>query len=238
MADLIAHGAAHRSPSTHSPDLQHHFDNMTQQFEASNLGMWVFLATEVLFFGGVFAAYTVYRSLYLPGFEIGSHLLDVRFGAANTAVLIGSSLSMVLAIRAAQTGQRRAQVFLLVLTMILGAAFLGIKFTFEWRNDYLEHLVPGINFAYRPEWGANGPHVQMFFLFYFIMTSIHALHMIIGIGLLSVLTWMAARGRFSPEYYTPMEVSGLYWHFVDIVWIFLFPLLYLIGGRYGIGGGH
>jgi cytochrome c oxidase subunit 3 len=200
--------------------------------------MWVFLATEVLFFGGLFASYTVYRSLYLPGFEIGSHLLDVRFGAANTAVLICSSLTMALAIRAAQTGQRNAQVVLLVLTMILGAAFLGIKFTFEWRNDYLEHLVPGVNFTYRPEWGANAPHVQMFFVFYFIMTSIHALHMIIGIGLLSVLAWMAARGRFSPEYYTPLEVSGLYWHFVDIVWIFLFPLLYLIGGRYGMGGGH
>jgi cytochrome c oxidase subunit 3 len=246
MADLIgqgvgqgvAHGAAHGSATAHSPDLKHQFDNMTQQFEAGNLGMWVFLATEVLFFGGLFASYTVYRALYLQGFEIGSHLLDVRFGATNTAVLIGSSLSMALAIRAAQTGQRKAQVFLLVLTMILGAAFLGIKFTFEWRNDYLEHLIPGVDFLYRPEWGANGPHVQMFFLFYFIMTSIHALHMIIGIGLLSVLTWMAARGRFSPDYYTPLEVSGLYWHFVDIVWIFLFPLLYLIGGRYGIGGGH
>ncbi len=120
MADLVAHGATHgdeHGSAAHSPDLRHHFDNMTQQFEAGNLGMWVFLATEVLFFGGLFASYTVYRALYLPGFEIGSHLLDVRFGAANTAVLIGSSLSMALAIRAAQTGQRKAQVFLLVLTM-------------------------------------------------------------------------------------------------------------------------
>src|SRR5580692_758985 len=160
MADLVAHGGgAHDSAATHSSDLKHHFDNMSQQFDAANLGMWVFLATEVLFFGGLFASYTVYRALYLPAFEIGSRLLDVRFGAANTAVLIGSSLSMALAIRAAQTGHRRAQVVLLVLTMILGAAFLGIKFTFEWRNDYLEHLVPGVNFIYRPEWGANAPHV-------------------------------------------------------------------------------
>src|ERR1700683_4891518 len=157
MADLVAHGATHgdeHGSAGHSPDLRHHFDNMTQQFEAGNLGMWVFLATEVLFFGGLFASYTVYRALYLPGFEIGSHLLDVRFGAANTAVLIGSSLSMALAIRAGHTAPRKARVDLLVCAMILGPAFLGIKFTCEWSNDWAEHFVPGLNFVYRPEWGA------------------------------------------------------------------------------------
>jgi cytochrome c oxidase subunit 3 len=121
--------------------------------------------------------------------------------------------------------------------MILGAAFLFFKFTFEWHHDYLEHLVPGFGFVIRPEWGAAGAHVPMFFCFYFFMTGLHAIHMIIGLGVLTVLTIMAHRGRFNPQYYSPLEVSGLYWHFVDIVWIFLFPLLYLIGGRY-MGAGY
>jgi cytochrome c oxidase subunit 3 len=231
MTELAAHGAQ----TAHPRGLQHHFDDMTQQFEADNLGMWVFLVTEILFFGGLFAGYAIYRSLYLPGFEAGSRLLDVRFGAANTAVLIGSSLTMALAIRAAQNGNRKALVTYLILTMVLGAAFLGIKFTFEWAHDFREHLVPGFGFAYD---GSYTSHVQLFFCFYFFMTGLHALHMIVGIGILTVLTVLAARGRFSPDYYSPLEVSGLYWHFVDIVWIFLFPLLYLIGGRYALGGGH
>jgi cytochrome c oxidase subunit III len=220
--------AAEASAHAASGALRHHFDDLDQQYLAGNLGMWVFLATEILFFGGLFATYTVYRSMYLPGFEAGSRLLEAKFGATNTAVLICSSLTMALAIRAAQTGKRKAQVAFLILTMLLGAAFLGIKFIFEWRHDYVEHLVPGLGFAY------NGPYassVQLFFCFYFFMTGLHALHMVIGIGILCVLTVMAARGRFTPEYFSPMEVSGLYWHFVDIVWIFLFPLLYLIGGR-------
>ncbi len=225
MAEMAAHGAA----AAHPLALRRHFDDMTQQHEAGNLGMWVFLVTEILFFGGLFAGYTIYRSLYLAGFEAGSRLLDVRLGATNTAVLIGSSLTMALAIRAAQTGKRNAQVMFLILTMLLGAAFLGIKFAFEWRHDSAEHLIPGFGFTYE---GSYASSVQLFFCFYFFMTGLHALHMIIGIGILSVLTVLAARRRFSPAYYSPLEVSGLYWHFVDIVWIFLFPLLYLIGGRY------
>jgi cytochrome c oxidase subunit III len=126
----------------------------------------------------------------------------------------------------------------LVLTMILGAVFLFLKFNYEWRADYAEHLVPGFGFIIRPEWGAAGPHVPLFFCFYFFMTGLHALHMIIGFGILGTLTVMAHRNRFNPEYYAPLEVSGLYWHFVDIVWIFLFPLLYLIGGRFAIPGVH
>jgi cytochrome c oxidase subunit III len=223
--------------TAHPPGFAHQFEDMEQQREADSLGMWVFLLTEIMFFGGLFATYIIYRALYLPAFEKGSSLLEVKFGALNTAVLIGSSLTMALAIHSAQVGKRKAQVGFLVATMILGAAFLFIKFNFEWRHDYVEQLVPGFNFAIRGDWGAAGQHVPMFFCFYFFMTGLHALHMIIGIGVLTVLTVMAHRGRFTPEYYAPLEVSGLYWHFVDIVWIFLFPLLYLIGGRY-MGAGH
>jgi cytochrome c oxidase subunit 3 len=232
VSELAAH-------ETHPPGFAHQFEDMHQQRDAGNLGMWVFLITEIMFFGGMFASYAVYRALHLQAFEIGSRLLDVRFGAANTVVLIASSLTMALAIRAAQTGKSKEQViFYLTLTMILGAAFLGIKFTYEWRHDYIEHLVPGVDFSYRPEWGNLGPTIQMFFCFYFFMTGLHALHMVVGIGILTVLVIMAARGRFSVDYHTPLEVSGLYWHFVDIVWIYLFPLLYLIGGRYLIAGGR
>ena len=234
MADTVAH--AH---SAHPPGFAHQFEDIEQQREASTLGMWVFLVTEILFFGGMFASYTIYRSLHLPAFETGSRLREVKFSAINTAVLICSSLTMVLAIRAAQVGKGKARIaFYLILTMILGATFLGLKLRFEWYHDYIEHIVPGFGFEYRPEWGSLAPQVQMFMCFYFFMTGLHALHMVAGIGVLSVLTIMAARNRFSAEYYAPLDISGLYWHFVDIVWIFLFPLLYLIGGRYAIGGGH
>lgn len=207
----------------------HQFEDPEQQREAGSLGMWTFLVTEIMFFGGLFAAYAIYRGLYFQGFETGSHLLEVRFGATNTAVLIGSSLTMALAIRSAQVGKQRAQVAFLILTILLGAAFLGIKFMFEWSHDYAEHLIPGFGFAYE---GPYASSVQLFFCFYFFMTGLHALHMVVGIGILIVLTILAIRGRFGPKYYAPLEISGLYWHFVDIVWIFLFPLLYLIGGRY------
>jgi cytochrome c oxidase subunit III len=230
MSEMAAHDA-----HAHPPGFAHQFEDAAQQKEAGTLGMWAFLVTEILFFGGMFTAYIVYRSLHLPGFIIGSHLLLVKFGATNTAVLICSSLTMALAIRSAQTGKSKGTIiWWLVLTMILGAAFLALKFTFEWRTDYLEHTVPGafFGFQYRPEWGANAPYVQMFMCFYFFMTGLHALHMVVGLGILTVLVIMTARNKFSSEYYTPLEISGLYWHFVDIVWIFLFPLLYLIGGRY------
>lgn len=228
--------AAH---SAHPPGFAHQFEDMEQQREADSLGMWVFLVTEIMFFGGLFATYIVYRSLYLHSFEIGSRLLKVDFGATNTAVLIASSLTMALSIHAAHSGKKKSQqIMFLALTLVLGVLFLFLKFNFEWRADYAEHLIPGFGFIIRPEWGAAGPHVPMFFLFYFFMTGLHALHMIIGCGILVVLMFMARRNRFNSEYYAPLEVTGLYWHFVDIVWIFLFPLLYLIGGRYVIGGGH
>lgn len=211
----------------------HQFEDIEQQHEAGRLGMWIFLATEILFFGGMFMAYTVYRSLHPVAFDIGSHLLDVRFGATNTAVLICSSLTMAMAIRAAQTGKKKGTIiWFLILTMILGALFLFLKFRFEWYHDYIEHTVPGFGFQNHAAWGANAGQVQMFMCFYFFMTGLHALHMIVGIGVLTVLTIMAGRGKFTSQYFAPLEISGLYWHFVDIVWIFLFPLLYLAGGRY------
>jgi cytochrome c oxidase subunit 3 len=182
----------------------------------------------------VFMAYIVYRALHLDAFIAGSHLLNVTFGATNTAVLICSSLTMAMAIHSAQTGKSRGTIVTyLILTMLLGIAFLAIKFTFEWHHDWVEGLVPGLHFTYS---GPHAPGVQLFFCFYFFMTGLHALHMFIGLGLLTTLTVMAHRGRFNSEYFAPLEVSGLYWHFVDIVWIFLFPLLYLIGRHWG--GGH
>jgi cytochrome c oxidase subunit 3 len=169
----------------------------------------------------------------LPAFEAGSRLLDIRLGATNTAILIASSLTMALAVHAAQTGKRNALILFLLLTMALGTTFLGIKYL-EYAHKWEHFLVPGIRFAPTEALpsGVTLPNLQLFFCFYFIMTALHALHMIIGLGILGVLTRMAWRGKFSAEYNTPVEVSGLYWHFVDIVWIFLFPLLYLIGGRY------
>jgi len=228
--------AVHAVHGEHPPGFAHQFEDMDQQHDAGNLGMWLFLATEIMFFGGLFMSYIVYRTKFPDAFADGSRLLNVKFGAVNTGVLIASSLTMAMAIHSAQVGKKKPQVWYLIFTMILGALFLFLKFNFEWRADYHEHLIPGFGFMVRPEWGPGGVHVQMFFLFYFFMTGLHALHMIVGIGILTVLTVMAARGRFYEQYYAPLESSGLYWHFVDIIWIFLFPLLYLAGGRYPIPG--
>lgn len=208
--------------------LAHHFEDLEQQHEASSLGMWLFLATEVMFFGGVFAAYTIYRGMYLPGFEVGSHHLSIKLGALNTIVLLCSSLTMALAVRAASLGKRRHLVTFLVLTLLLGLAFVGVKLVFEWYHDYEVGLAPGLNWTYD---GLHARSAQLFFVFYFTLTGIHALHMVIGVGVLSVLIAMAAKGRFTPENSNAVEMAGLYWHFVDIIWIFLFPLLYLIGAH-------
>ena len=209
-----------------NPALLHHFEDADQQFEASTLGMWAFLITEIMFFGGLFLGYIIYRSLYPEAFAEASRLLDYRLGAINTAVLICSSLTMVLAVRAAQLGQRRGLVIFLVLTILLGSAFLVNK-GFEYAHKFHEHLVPGPNFGPEPAL-AHPQQAQLFFGFYFGMTGLHALHMIIGIVILAVFVVQAQRGRFSTEYFAPIDIIGLYWHFVDIVWIFLFPLLYLI----------
>jgi cytochrome c oxidase subunit 3 len=210
----------------HHPKLQHHFDDMAQQAEASTLGMWVFLVTEIMFFGGLFTAYMVYRSAYPVGFQEASHHLDVIWGATNTMVLICSSLTMALAVRAAQTSAPpKVQVGWLAGTMVLGLAFLGIKYI-EYADKFTHNLVPGPNFVWE---GSYPEAAEMFYSLYFAMTGLHAIHMIVGIGIMTVIAILAWRGGFDSDYYTPVEVSGLYWHFVDIVWIFLFPLLYLIG---------
>jgi cytochrome c oxidase subunit 3 len=213
----------------HHPKLQHHFDDMAQQTEASTLGMWVFLVTEIMFFGGLFLAYLVYRSANPMGFQEASNHLNVIWGAVNTVVLIVSSLTMALAVRAAQTSAPpKMQVGWIVATMILGATFLGVK-VIEYADKFEHHLVPGPNFVWEGKYPAGA---EMFYSLYFCMTGLHALHMIIGLGIMTVIGVMAWRGTFDEDYYTPVEVSGLYWHFVDIVWIFLFPLLYLIGYHY------
>jgi cytochrome c oxidase subunit 3 len=211
------------------PVLAHQFDDLEQQKEVSNLGMWVFLATEVLFFGGLFLMYSIYRAWYADAFAAASRQLVLWAGTTNTVVLITSSLTMALAVRGAQTGERRAVMLFLALTMLLGTAFLGIK-AFEYYTEFVEHHVPGPGFQFE---GPHLAHAQLFFSLYFVMTGIHALHMIIGLGIMSVMLWWTWRGTITRDYSNPIEVSGLYWHFVDIVWIFLFPLLYLIGRHAG-----
>ena len=209
----------------HPTALAHQFEDLDQQRDAATLGMWVFLATEVLFFGGLFLVYSVYRGWYPAAFTAGSRELLVWAGTTNTAVLITSSLTMALAVHAAQSGQRRLLLLFLAVTIVLGLAFLGIK-AFEYRTEFVEHHVPGFDFAFEKEYAATA---QIFFSLYFLMTGLHALHMLIGVSIMLVMMWWSWRGTITPEYSSPIEISGLYWHFVDIIWIFLFPLLYLIG---------
>jgi cytochrome c oxidase subunit 3 len=209
----------------HPAGLAHQFDSLEQQKEAATLGMWAFLITEILFFGGLFMVYTVYRSSYPDAFAAASHELVLWAGTVNTAVLITSSLTMALAVHAAQLGQRRLLIVFLVLTMALGCVFLGIK-AFEYYTEFVEHHIPGLDYDFEPKYFRNA---QLFFSLYFLMTGLHALHMIIGLGIMAFMLWWSVRGGITAEYYIPIEISGLYWHFVDIVWIFLFPLLYLIG---------
>jgi cytochrome c oxidase subunit 3 len=207
---------------------------MEQQKEAGTLGMWAFLITEIMFFGGMFLAYILFRRSYGADFAYASAHLNWKLGAVNTVVLIVSSLTMAMAVYYSQVGNRKWLIICLLLTMVLGATFLVVK-GFEYHEKYVTHHIPGLGFQWIDESGHPLPgapnHVQMFYWIYFAMTGVHALHMIIGLGIMAVLVWMSARGRFTPEYHSPVEISGLYWHFVDIVWIFLFPLLYLLGAH-------
>ncbi|HET6400361.1 MAG TPA: cytochrome c oxidase subunit 3 [Candidatus Kapabacteria bacterium] len=269
----------------HHPNLAHHFESMEQQREAGTLGMWWFLLTEIMFFGGMFLAYTVYRHMYFSAFAAGSDVLSIWWGTFNTAVLIGSSLTMALAVFHAQTGNSKKTTLFLLLTIFLGLVFLRVKYI-EYSDKFAEHVFPAGAYEWPPHEAPAGPHnvgdlflmltgleashpagitqqgmpvkvttnyaesgpyygvggsipeqignpsfgahVRMFFLLYFAMTGFHALHMIIGIGILFVLAWQAWRKKFSREYHSYIELTGLYWHFVDIVWIFLFALLYLV----------
>jgi cytochrome c oxidase subunit III len=212
--------------------LWHHFDNLEHQQETTTLGMWVFLATEVLIFGAMFTGYTVYRVQYADSFEAASRHLNLLIGGINTLVLLTSSLTMVLAVRAAQLGSSRGTVINLALTAALGTLFLVLK-AIEYYVDYRENLVPTL--AFDPaQWTGGGvrpPEVQLFLIFYYCLTGLHAIHLTIGISVVIVLAVMARRQCFSAEYYSPVETWGLYWHFVDLIWIFLLPLLYLVGTR-------
>jgi cytochrome c oxidase subunit 3 len=212
-------------PDLGAPYVAHHFDDAVQQHDASSLGMWLFLAQEVMFFGGLFTVYTVYRTLFPAAFVGASHHLDITLGAINTGILLTSSLTMALSVHAAQVSRRTMLVICLILTIVLGCAFLGIK-AYEYWHKFHEHLVPGPNFSWP---GAEADTAEMFFSLYFALTGLHALHMVVGLGIMAWLLWMAWSRRIGPAYHAPVEIAGLYWHFVDIVWIFLFPLLYLIG---------
>lgn len=245
----------------HVPNLHHHFEDLEQQHHAATLGMWLFLATEVMFFGGLISAYLVYRFTTPDVWAAASKYgLNVWLATINTIVLLSSSLAMALAVHCGETGDRKGQVRNLLLTMVLGTAFLGIK-TFEYYQEYREHLIPGVNFSahhlhlptdedpasLNAEEAAEVAvttkeaavlsmplktfaerRAQLFFVFYFTMTGLHFLHMVIGLGMLVIILRMARNGRFTPEYFNPLEIAGLYWHFIDIVWVFLYPLLYLV----------
>lgn len=297
----------------HAPGLQHQFDDMKQQEESVSIGMWMFLAQEIMFFGGMFTVYLLYRWKFPMAFAAGSNHLDAFLGGLNTLVLIVSSLTMALTVYYAQKGNRNMQVILIVLTMIFGTVFLGVK-AVEYTDKYNHGLIPFANWnkktkespkgeehkadhsrnfvlpfetkasaaetkpgaeehpysnktgvfqwkdislaqmgekeGYLTDWEKVGYYsngkldekkfeekVRIFFWIYFCMTGLHALHMVIGLGIMAWLLWKAWLGTYSAAYYSPVEMSGLYWHFVDIVWIFLFPLLYLLG-RHFIAGGH
>jgi len=316
----MAHTDTHEH-DYHPPGLQHQFEDMAQQAESDSIGMWMFLVQEIMFFGGLFTVYLVFRSKYPMAFAAGSNHLDVFWGTVNTLVLIVSSLTMALAVHYAQLGKRNLQVILIFLTMVLGTVFLGVK-AIEYTNKYYEGIVPvkGLNLrtpkktvhssaitaaehsptdpdfenrqsldspsSVEKKEGEHNEHeyvnptadfvwedaslavkardagyltadekigyfsngeidtakfrdkVRIFYWIYFAMTGLHALHMIIGLGIMTWLLWKAWKGTFTAEFYAPVEMSGLYWHFVDIVWIFLFPLLYLLGRHFLHGGGH
>ncbi len=209
------------------PVLHSQFETLEQQNESAELGMWVFLATEVLFFGGLITAYVAYRHEFYAGFVAASRDTEYAIGTINTGVLLTSSLFMALAVRSAELGRRKALVGMLLLTILLGLAFMGLK-GLEYYLDYTKHEVPGLDFRF------SGPaplahQAAMFWTLYFFMTGLHAFHLTVGICVLAVVTVMAARGRFSPAQHTPVELTGLYWHFVDIVWVWLYPFIYLLG---------
>jgi cytochrome c oxidase subunit 3 len=227
-------------PHVSLPQHRHHFETEGQQREAAGFGMWLFLLTEIMFFGGLFFAYLLYRNWYNPAFIVASHQLSIPLGGANTAILISSGFFMAMGVWAAEIRNRSLLVLFLVLTTVFGFAFLGIKGV-EYHEKWEKHHIPGASFDVSDfvNPAAHGLHeqplapdmaqkTQIFFFLYFAMTGMHALHMVIGLGLLFWLTWRAYRGEFTRGYVAPIENFGLYWHFVDIVWIFLFPLLYLI----------
>jgi len=214
----------HHEHHAHTPGLQHHFTTMKQQFEAAKLGMWLFLVTEVLLFGGLFVGYGIMHSKHPEAFVAAHHHLDWRLGALNTIVLLLSSFTMVMGVWAAQTGQKKKLITFLLITVILAMVFMGVKYV-EYSHKFHEGLLPGKFYSHQ------GDTVQgqfMFFSFYFMMTGLHGIHILGGMGAILWVLWRATKGHFSSRYYTPVDLVGLYWHLVDLIWIYLFPLLYLI----------
>lgn len=234
MTKVFRHTALARHP------LEEHFHDLEHQTETARLGIWLFLATEIMFFGALFLSLGIYHYKYTEAFEMASQRLNWQIGGINTIVLLVSSLTMVLAVHYSRLGDRTRLIRYLLLTAAIGAVFMVLK-GLEYYLDYRENLIPGWRFE-PGEWIRSGlsadqvPHVKLFLLMYFIMTLIHAIHLTIGITLVLILAWLAARGRFTSDYYGPIDVSGLYWHFVDVVWIFLLPILYLLGTHKLSGG--
>jgi cytochrome c oxidase subunit 3 len=219
---------------TAEPILEEQFDDLEQQHEASLVGMWLFLATEVMFFGGLITAYVVYRATSPRELALASHHMNVPLGCLNTVILLGSSLTMALAVRAAWLHASRELLLFLGLTMALGIGFLGVK-AIEYSAEFREDLVPGWSFEVPEKDSAviaaehlDSRRFAMFFILYFFMTGLHAIHLMIGIGLVGVMAYLSWRHWFSGGGATQIEVTGLYWHFIDIVWVFLYPMLYLI----------
>ncbi len=208
-----------------APVVEEQFDDPVQQREAATLGMWLFLSTEILFFGVLFASYTVCRVLHYEGFAEASRHTDMLLGSIETAVLLISSSLIAISVRAVRLNERRLAVLLLAGTSALGATFL-VMHGFEYHDEYTEHLIPGINFAQN---GVHAREVELFFCLYYFITGFHSLHVLIGVVIILVLAIRVARGAFGPQRHTTLELAALYWHLVDIVWIFVYPAIYLVG---------
>ena len=213
--------------SDHSSLVAHQFDSLEQQRESESLGMWVFLVTEVMFFGGLFAIYAVYRYMYPHAYEEVSKYMDVFLGTLNTGVLLTSSFSMVMAVHYCREGKKKALLFCLMFTIACALAFLVIKGV-EYHHKYEHGMMIGSLFHHE---GVDAPKMHLVLCLYFFMTGLHAFHIIIGIGVLSWLVYLAFRNKVNAERYMAVELTGLYWHFVDLVWVFLFPLFYLVHTR-------
>ena len=241
---VVVHGA--HTEHEHPPYQRHHFESMEQQVDATNFAMWLFLLTEIMFFGGLFTAYMIFRNWYYPAFVEASHQLSITLGTANTAVLITSSFTMAMGVWCAHMRKKTGLILCLVITFVLGLVFLGIKYD-EYHEKWEKHHVPGFHYSMQsftnpasdPEVHNNYPddkplsigmarHTELYFSLYFAMTGMHALHMIIGICILGFMIFRARAGAYTNGHVTFVENFGLYWHFVDIIWIFLYPLLYLI----------
>jgi cytochrome c oxidase subunit 3 len=226
-------GHGHDDHGHHGPKwLQHHFDTPEQQFDTAKLGMWAFLVQELLFFSGLFVAYGVFRNWYPEMFVAASHQLNKEMGAVNTTVLLFSSFTAAMAVRSSQLGKKDETGRYILVTILCACVFLVIKY-FEYSHKFHAGLLPGKFFHphmdhLKPGSAPLPDNAHIFFSLYFVMTGIHGIHVIIGIGVFIWIYLRNQRGDFSKEYFTPVDIAALYWHLVDLVWIYLFPLMYLI----------